>query len=433
MSRLPQEILDEIIDHNHNDRKALWACSLVSRACSDTSRRHLFSCIQLLIWAEEDIDDYTVPVLSPGHSCPNFHRLLVMSPHIAHLVISLKIYLPSTSRPLDTELYDPYLPSILSSLHHVRKFLLSGGPVVTDWDEFSLSFQDSLIQFWTARQLESFILDGINADREIIPPKPRGDAWSSLRHLALLWTDLDCFWNHEEGSVIPLQSLTLGGLKVVHHLTTALEKNMATFDVHQLRELNAILDVDEDFALFNRFLYTLSDTLEELCLDVTTTALDPGNPSTQPRSVKLDMSTLTHLQSVYLVLEARLIPRGGIPSSIQTIRILVILDPTLNVADSPWAALDTWLGDQLQNLVALKSVTIELHYGTSDCALCNCVCAVKNAVMSDKEVYAAVRREMPLLKERSILSIRHNTRRLQWGAPGALRRWIMGPEHLYKN
>ncbi len=351
-----------------------------------------------------------------------------MSPHIAHWVISLKIYLPCAERPLETELYDPHLPSILSSLHNVRNFLLSGGPVVTSWDDFPPSFQNSLIQFWMSRPLESFTLDGINAEHEIAPPTLRGNAWSSLRHLALLWTDLDAFWNLTEGSVIPLQSLTLGGLKVVRHLTNALQRNGPTIDVRQLRELNAILDDDEDFALFNRFLYSLSDTLEELCLDVTLSgsyfflsctqlktnllpAPGQGNPSPQFRSVILDMSRLTRLQSVYLILDAHgtgFIPWGDMSSTIQTIRILVIIDTTSNVPHSPWADLDTWLGGQLQNLSALTSVTIEIHHsGTNDCALCNCTCVVNTAV-SDEEVCAAARREMPLLSERGILSIRFN-------------------------
>lgn len=40
---LPQELVDVIIDFNHNDQKTLACCSLVCRGWIPSSRRHLFS------------------------------------------------------------------------------------------------------------------------------------------------------------------------------------------------------------------------------------------------------------------------------------------------------------------------------------------------------------------------------------------------------
>ncbi|OCH95643.1 hypothetical protein OBBRIDRAFT_720246, partial [Obba rivulosa] len=45
--RLPPELLDQIVGHLHDDRRALSNCSIASRALLPRARHHLFSHIRL--------------------------------------------------------------------------------------------------------------------------------------------------------------------------------------------------------------------------------------------------------------------------------------------------------------------------------------------------------------------------------------------------
>lgn len=71
--RMPPEIVDEIIDHNHDDPTTLRACALTARSWQPRSHRNLFS---------------TITVTSSA-SLSRFIRFLNGSPHIASLVEEL--------------------------------------------------------------------------------------------------------------------------------------------------------------------------------------------------------------------------------------------------------------------------------------------------------------------------------------------------------
>ena len=77
--RFPQEIYDMIIDHLHDDKRALSTCSMVCRAWTSPSRYHLF---QSLVLEDSHLR---------GPAMEDFHNLLDMRPEACEYVRALKI------------------------------------------------------------------------------------------------------------------------------------------------------------------------------------------------------------------------------------------------------------------------------------------------------------------------------------------------------
>ncbi|KDQ58439.1 hypothetical protein JAAARDRAFT_57368 [Jaapia argillacea MUCL 33604] len=107
---LPQEVIDQVIDHLHDDPTALSSCSLTCRAWTPSSQLHIFHSV----------------TLEPTLVQPLSH-LLQTSPHIARYIISLKLS-PATHHGAQ----GPYayislnigIPAIVPRLSNVRKLEL---------------------------------------------------------------------------------------------------------------------------------------------------------------------------------------------------------------------------------------------------------------------------------------------------------------------
>lgn len=104
--KLPQELIDGIVDHLADDIPTLKRCSLVSDAHHLSCRRYIFAEVHLLPLEERREPERTV-----ANTCRLFHRLLSASPDIASLVqrlfISDCLAAPTpptvTSKPIDSE------------------------------------------------------------------------------------------------------------------------------------------------------------------------------------------------------------------------------------------------------------------------------------------------------------------------------------------
>ncbi|KZT69836.1 hypothetical protein DAEQUDRAFT_709612 [Daedalea quercina L-15889] len=72
---LPQELLDQVVDHTWDDRKALIACNAASRVFVPAARTHIFHAV----------------TLNGSESCKRFERVLTGSPDVAHYVRKLKL------------------------------------------------------------------------------------------------------------------------------------------------------------------------------------------------------------------------------------------------------------------------------------------------------------------------------------------------------
>jgi len=74
ISDLPQELLDAIIDHLHNDESSLYACSLVCSSWTSPSQYHLFSKIRITERGEIPRSSRFQDVLTTFQSTPFTHR-----------------------------------------------------------------------------------------------------------------------------------------------------------------------------------------------------------------------------------------------------------------------------------------------------------------------------------------------------------------------
>lgn len=82
--RLPQELVDHIVDHLHDDPITLNSCSLVCHAWLPTSRLHLFAKISLKVTP-------AAGHLAPSELCKRLHRILTSSPSIICYIRELEV------------------------------------------------------------------------------------------------------------------------------------------------------------------------------------------------------------------------------------------------------------------------------------------------------------------------------------------------------
>ncbi|KAJ7916168.1 hypothetical protein B0H13DRAFT_374895 [Mycena leptocephala] len=82
--RLPQELIDLILDLNASDKRSLKACSRVARSFRHTSQKHIFSDIRLMPASRYWIKSRYLTL-------QGFSQILSNSPHLALNVRSLTV------------------------------------------------------------------------------------------------------------------------------------------------------------------------------------------------------------------------------------------------------------------------------------------------------------------------------------------------------
>ncbi|PPR04407.1 hypothetical protein CVT26_004232 [Gymnopilus dilepis] len=133
--RLPQELVDHIIDHLHDDPSTLKSCARVCRAWLPASRFHLFAKVSLKATSPQN-----GPAL-PQERCKRLHAVLVQSPEIISSIHELEICegsplhhsysdLQSSTTWVTTE---RTLTALFKMLTHVKRF----------------DFSATSLQFWT--------------------------------------------------------------------------------------------------------------------------------------------------------------------------------------------------------------------------------------------------------------------------------------------
>lgn len=105
--QVPQELIDQFIDHLHDDRKTLKACCMVSRSWKPSSQFHLFCAI------------------SVTDSSDSFAAFLRAYPHIAAYIRHLRFY-PAPKNGRITTIICPLhaLPVILNRLPQLKSLEL---------------------------------------------------------------------------------------------------------------------------------------------------------------------------------------------------------------------------------------------------------------------------------------------------------------------
>jgi len=120
---LPQELVDSIIDHLHDDPATLHSCALVSSAWLPASRYHIFRRVSIRLVPHDT---------SHGGKANSLYRIAVSSPDIAPYIRDLFVYMGDQTvlaRNQMTQLEEKSLPLLLRLLANLRRleFEPSGG------------------------------------------------------------------------------------------------------------------------------------------------------------------------------------------------------------------------------------------------------------------------------------------------------------------
>lgn len=149
---LPQELVDHIIDHLHDDRRALSNCARVCHAWLPTSRLHFFAKISL-----KATSAHNGPAV-PQERCKQLHAVLVQSPEIIYNIRELEICEGSPHRHHD---HHPELSSttwittertltaLFKMLTHLQRLDFSATSILY-WKLLPPTFQSAL---WTLLSL----------------------------------------------------------------------------------------------------------------------------------------------------------------------------------------------------------------------------------------------------------------------------------------
>jgi hypothetical protein len=118
MDKLPQELINTIIGHLHDEPRTLRVCSLVCSSLLHTSQRHFFRRIVLLPpnarYGRRGDISYS----------QRLHWLLLRSPHIATYIQELRVHEGQIHREQDWIGTDQTLAFVLGKLTHLRRIEL---------------------------------------------------------------------------------------------------------------------------------------------------------------------------------------------------------------------------------------------------------------------------------------------------------------------
>ncbi|KAG5638216.1 hypothetical protein H0H81_001217 [Sphagnurus paluster] len=160
--RLPQELVDHIIDHLYDDTLTLNSCSLVCHAWLPTSRLHLFSKISLKV----------TPAVAPSELCKRLHRLLTSSPYIIPYIRELDVLEGSplggaqaqaqavppaaqggTARSTTWVTTERTFPHLLRTLTHLQRLEFGAQSTTLHWALLPPSLQSALHRVFSLRSL----------------------------------------------------------------------------------------------------------------------------------------------------------------------------------------------------------------------------------------------------------------------------------------
>lgn len=189
---LPQEIFDASIDNLWADTDSLKNCALVSSAWLSSTRSHLFYCIHLdpptVTW-----DNQIGLIKQEGSPCEKFFTILSspasnlgkINRYVREIYLSEGMY---TREWLTNE---PTLPSLLRSLHNLRRFEISHSPCIEiAWhrlpEALKTAIQDHVLCLpsLTELKLGSLILDDLSVINHLL---------LSCRQLKILEVERICF------------------------------------------------------------------------------------------------------------------------------------------------------------------------------------------------------------------------------------------------
>ncbi|KAK0203096.1 hypothetical protein DFS33DRAFT_1262110 [Desarmillaria ectypa] len=335
---LPQELIDNIIDHLHNDNISLLNCALVCRAWLSTSRLHLFAKIHLHV---------PLPFLDTPLASRKFSRLFrllykhtELIPHIHELQVHFECGEPNPeSRILTAGADDMLLPSLLTAFTHVRHFELSSN-LSASWDSLpprvlhaieTVVCQPSI----TYVRLSSWVFDSWKAIASLFRHS------QNLRGLALRSTELGTVNKEQEqelrsGCSGPrLEFLTLDYVDCPDLGSWLSNEHSIMMDLTNIREFRL---AHSDDNCVDRLLRTFGDSLERFHLKPGRIGLQPMTLERCARLRSLRLTLDEHPAS--LVWVSNVLTSIPVPGILEHVAIEVYIDPKKLMG---WRAIDNIL------------------------------------------------------------------------------------------
>ena len=188
MSRLPQELIDHIIDHHHHDADSLKACSLVSSQWSARSRKHLFRRVVLYL-DEAELGRWCARIrLGPSGPSSLVERLSLVGNRLSMPMEAFEI------RPLKESI------SLSDAIPYLRSFSRLRALKISGWDTGAV--QVSLMIHCFGASVES--VTDLRLERMYIHPLNLAAFISHFPHLSYF-------------SIFNLRPVEEGGAGGVHH------------------------------------------------------------------------------------------------------------------------------------------------------------------------------------------------------------------------
>jgi hypothetical protein len=134
---IPQDVIEGIIDHLHEDKASLKCCAAVSRCFRVESRLHLFSAIRL----------------DSPLTTQQLFTLISQTPDIATLIRELFIDPDPNRCSTSWVAENVFLPTILKMLHRLKALSLRN-PTILRWDLLSPEIQSALVDQFRSPTLD---------------------------------------------------------------------------------------------------------------------------------------------------------------------------------------------------------------------------------------------------------------------------------------
>ncbi|KAK0488614.1 hypothetical protein IW261DRAFT_1440535 [Armillaria novae-zelandiae] len=335
---LPQELIDNIIDHLHNDNISLLNCALVCRAWLSTSRLHLFAKIHLHV----PLPFIDAPLASRKFS--RLLRLLYKHTELISYIHELQIHFECGGPNPESGFFaadadDMLLPSLLTTFTHVRHFELSSN-LGASWDSLPprvLHAIDAVVRqpSITYVRLSSWVFDSWKTIASLFRHS------QNLRGLALRSTELGTVNEDQEqelrsGSSGPrLEFLTLDYVDCPDLGSWLSNEHPIMMDLTNIREFRL---AHSDDNCVDRLLRTFGDSLERFHLKPGRIGLQPMTLERCARLRSLRLTLDEHPAS--LVWVTNVLTSIPVPGILEHVAIEVYIDPKKLMG---WRAIDNIL------------------------------------------------------------------------------------------
>lgn len=367
--RLPQELIESIIDLLSKDISTIRACALACWQFLPACRKHIFG--DLVIASPTSNSDAIRRALAFFTTCP----------HITPYVTSVRLVDGEISTSLSSGWIcrEQSLPAMLNELSHLKKLSVESTFHPINWTHLPTATQKAFYQFFSSGTITHLALVMIDDFPMAAIRNLSGLRYLHLRSVSLKFSEdniprNECVPPKLRGLTIVDPGRSLSLLAVLLH-----DPEIAGLDFSSLLQLSVTTcgefnRYQEDIALINRLLEWSSDSLSELELNPSLIFTENSNLSHYP----LQLDFTPNLRTLKLSLEVSDLEGMGGNTSFAWLSHLFYNLPTINVIEkiilkceivqgNPFAEFDNTLWKQMdkvltrEELRCLREVSFLIH------------------------------------------------------------------------